>query len=119
MKLAIIETNGRQVKVEPNEEIILNLSSPEVGKELIFDKVLLNINDDKVEIGQPYLANYQVKATVVNQFKGKKIKVLRYKSKSRYRKHKGFRASLIKVKINQINEAKTTVTKHVKEDKKT
>ena len=40
MKLAIIETNGRQVKVEPNEEIILNLSSPEVGKELIFDKVL-------------------------------------------------------------------------------
>jgi large subunit ribosomal protein L21 len=101
-KFAIVEIAGHQYQLEENDELSVNNLSAEAGKKIKLDKVLLLAND-KVEIGQPHLKNRVVEAEIIRNFKGKKIRVATYKAKSRYRKVKGFRPQLTKIKITKIN----------------
>ena len=73
----------------------------EVGKELVFEQVLLTANDDgsDVKIGTPYLAGVSVKAEVLEQGRAKKVLVVKYKRKVRYTRNHGHRQHFTKVKI--------------------
>lgn len=113
MQYAIIQTGGKQYQVELGQELLVELLHAE-GL-VTFDQVLLVVDGDKVEVGTPTVAGTVVTATVIGDVKGEKIDILRYKSKSRYRKHTGHRQKYTKVKIESIG--KLTAPKAVKAKK--
>lgn len=102
MKYAVVKIGGSQYKVAEGDEIAVDKIDGEKGKSLTFEEVLLLVDDQRVRIGQPLLKEAKVKAEIVGQFKGKKIRVATYKAKSRYRRVKGFRPLLTRVKILSI-----------------
>lgn len=101
-KVAIIKTGGKQYLVKENEEIIVDFLNKEKGEKIKLDLLgVFNEDGSLIEIGQPLLKS-QVIAEVVDNLKGDKIKIRRFKAKVRYRKTKGFRPKLTKLKIVKI-----------------
>jgi len=98
MKYAIAQLGGKQVKICEGATFKL-----ERQKDLKFD-VLLFSEDSKVLIGTPYLKNINVSADIVGEERTKKIRVARFKSKSRYRKVKGHRQPISVITIKKIQE---------------
>jgi len=101
-KYAVVKIGGSQYKVAEGDEIAVDKIDGEKGKSLNFEEVLLLVDEKRVTIGQPLVKNAKIKAEIVDQFKGKKIRVATYKAKSRYRRVKGFRPLLTRVKILSI-----------------
>ena len=100
---AIVAVGGQQYQVAVGEEIdVLGLGDKKEGEKVSLDKVLLAKNKE-VKIGQPLLAKASVEAEVLSQFRGEKVRVATYRAKSRYRRVKGFRPDLTRVKILSIN----------------
>ena len=100
---AIVTVGGQQYQVAVGEEIdVLGLGDKKEGEKVSLDKVLLAKNKE-VKIGQPLLAKASVEAEVLSQFRGEKVRVATYRAKSRYRRVKGFRPDLTRVKILSIN----------------
>ena len=99
---AVIETGGKQYLVSPKEKLIVEKLSAKVGESVIFDKVLLKNNDDKVEVGKPYLSGAKVMAKVLDQNKADKLVVFKYRAKSRYRRKIGHRQQQTVVEIESI-----------------
>lgn len=102
MKYAVIEINGKQHQVSEDDEIEVDKIEGDKGKKITFDKVLLIVNDKKKKIGTPLVKGAKVTAEILDQFKGKKIRVATYKAKSRYRRVIGHRSQLTKIKIKKI-----------------
>ncbi len=99
---AIIETGGKQYRVQPGKSISVEKIEGETGSTVELDRVLLVSEDDRVSIGTPTVAGAKVVAEVAEQGRGKKIIVLKYKSKTRYRGKTGHRQSLTKLAIKEI-----------------
>ena len=97
-KYAIIKLQGHQYQVSEKDEILVDKLSE--GKE---PEVLLFVDGDKVKVGKPVLKDVTVKIKVVNEEKGDKIKVFKFKSKSRYRRHRGFRPQYSRILIEKIS----------------
>ena len=87
---AIIETGGKQVRVEVGSKIYVEKLEAEVGSTITIDKVLL-VGDKAVKVGTPYVEGAKVTAKVEKQGLGKKIRVFKYKSKSNEHKTIGHR----------------------------
>ena len=104
MKYAVIKSGGKQYKVSEGDVIEVDRLPQENGK-VTFEDVLLLVLDESLKIGKPVVTGEKVEATLVENFKGDKIRVSKYKSKVRYRKTIGFRASLSKLKIEKIGSA--------------
>lgn len=99
---AIIETGGKQLKVEVGQTIYVEKLKAEADSSYTFDKVLL-IGGEKTKIGNPYLKDATVTAKVVKQGKSKKIRVYKYKQKKRVRKTIGHRQPYTSLVIEAIN----------------
>ena len=102
---AIIESCGRQYKVSEGDVVYFEKLDSEEGKKISFDKVVLVSNDDKVEVGAPYVKGVKVEGKVVAHGKGKKIIVYKYKPKKNYRRTQGHRQPYTKVEITNIKMA--------------
>lgn len=102
MKLAVVKTGGKQYVVRAGEEIIVDNLNIEAGKPVKLDLLALLDNEKvSVDLGTPFLKT-KAQATVVENLKGDKIRVARFKAKTRYRKVRGFRAQLTKLKIESL-----------------
>ncbi len=99
---AIIETGGKQIKVEVGQKIFTEKLDVEAGAEYTFDKVLL-VSGDKTSVGTPYVQGATVVAKVEKQDKQKKILVFKYKSKANYRRKQGHRQPYTCLTIESIN----------------
>lgn len=99
---AVVEITGHQHLVQAGDELLVDRLSSKKGEKISLDKVLLIFNEKKIEIGNPFLKGAAVEAKVLGHLKGNKIRVARFKAKSRYRRVKGFRAALTKIKIGKI-----------------
>jgi large subunit ribosomal protein L21 len=99
---AIVESGGRQYRAEEGHSFSVEKLPYEVGDQIELEHVLLLANGDGVQVGQPTLAGVSVKATVVEQYRGKKIFVWKYKPKNRYRRRKGHRQSYTRLRIDEI-----------------
>jgi large subunit ribosomal protein L21 len=99
---AIVECGGRQYRAEEDHSFVVEKLPYEVGEQIELDKVLLISADDDVTIGQPQIADALVKATIVDQFRGKKIFVWKYRPRKRYRKRQGHRQSYTRLRIDEI-----------------
>lgn len=98
---AIIETGGKQIRVEVGQSIFVEKLDAEEGAEVVFDKVLL-VDGDAVKVGAPYVEGAKVTGKVEKQGKEKKVLVLKYKSKNNYRRLQGHRQPYTKVTIENI-----------------
>ncbi len=99
---AIIETGGKQIRVEEGTSIFVEKLDVEAGEVVVFDKVVL-VSDSTTKVGAPYVAGAKVSATVEKQGKSKKITIYKYKAKkgSTHRKQ-GHRQPYTKLTINSI-----------------
>lgn len=99
MKFAVIQTGGKQYVVKADDEIIVDNLNLALDEEVVFE-TLAEGDDEKndITVGKPFLTK-KVKGKVLENVKGDKIRVARFKSKVRSRKVRGFRAQLTKVKI--------------------
>ncbi|HOW38112.1 MAG TPA: 50S ribosomal protein L21 [Candidatus Izemoplasmatales bacterium] len=98
---AIIETGGKQVRVEAGQEIYIELLDAEVASTVTFDKVLM-VGGETTKIGKPYVKGASVTATVVKHGKGPKIVVFKYEPKKHYHKKNGHRQPYTKLTVNEI-----------------
>jgi len=99
---AIVESGGRQYRAEVGNSFVTEKLPHEVGEQIELENVLLLADGEEVKIGQPTVEGVTVKATVVEQFRGKKIFVWKYKPKKRYRRRQGHRQSYTRVRVDEI-----------------
>ncbi|WP_226526329.1 50S ribosomal protein L21 [Metabacillus niabensis] len=99
---AIIETGGKQIKVEEGQVIYVEKLGADQGESVTFDKVLF-VGGDNVQVGSPTVSGATVTAKVEKQGRQKKITVFKYKAKKNYRKKQGHRQPYTKVMIEKIN----------------
>ena len=98
MKYAIVRFGGKQYKAEEGKEILVDrLADAKTEPE-----VLLMVDGDKVSVGTPLVKGAAVKIKVIEEVKGEKIDIMKYKSKSRYRKHTGFRPVYTKLLVEKL-----------------
>ncbi len=104
MKFAVIQTGGKQYKVAEGDTISIEKLPGEHkdGDKVTFDKVLLVSDDKDTKIGAPYVENAKVEATFKEDGKGKKLHIIKFKSKSNYSKKIGHRQPFTKVAISSI-----------------
>ena len=100
---AIVETGGKQVKVEVGATIFVEKLEVAEGETYTFDKVLL-VSDDKVSVGAPYVKGATVTAKVEKQGRGKKIVIFKYRPKKHSASKKGHRQSYTKLVVESINK---------------
>ena len=103
--LAVIKTGGKQYLVEPGKKIKIEKIKGKEGKEVTFKEILLVEKNKKVEIGTPLVKGAKVIAKILSQGKRKKVVVLKYKPKTRYKVKKGHRQPFTEVKITKIETA--------------
>ena len=99
---AIIESCGKQYKVSEGDVVYFEKLDKEEGKKISFNNVVLVSNEDKVEVGAPYVKGVKVEGKVVSHGKAKKILVYKYKAKKNYRRTQGHRQPYTKVEITNI-----------------
>lgn len=99
---AIIETGGKQVKVEEGQEIYVEKISAEANETVTFDKVLF-VGGDAVKVGTPLVEGATVTAKVEKQGRQKKISVIKFKRRKNYHRKQGHRQPYTKLVIEKIN----------------
>ena len=102
MEYAIVKTGGKQYKVSKDATIEVERLSFEPGEKFSFEEVLLHVLDGDVKLGKPKIKGVVVKAEVLEHLKGKKLRIAKFKAKSKYRRVMGHRQYLTKVKILDI-----------------
>lgn len=100
---AILETGGKQYKVQEGDVLFIEKLTAEEGETVNFDKVLLVGKEEGVVVGAPTIAGATVSAKVIGHGKAKKIIVFKYKAKKNARKKQGHRQPYTKVQIEKIN----------------
>lgn len=98
---AIIETGGKQYRVQERDVLMVEKLEVEEGSVITLDRVLAILNDGDVKTGSP-VEGASVTAKVLAHGKGKKIRVFKYKSKSNYRRRQGHRQPFTRLMIESI-----------------
>ncbi len=100
---AIVEIGGMQYKVAESATVCVPKMEQEPGKKVDFDRVLMIVDEDNINMGTPVVANAVVKATVVSQFKDDKVLVFKKKRRKNYKVLRGHRQQLTEIKIDAIS----------------
>ena len=113
--IAIFNIEGRQLKVEENQEFYVNKVTGKKGDKLSFDNVLLIEDKGRITVGKPTISGAQVNASIIEQKKGDKVVVFKKKRRKGYKIKNGHRQLLTKIKIDSISIGSKKMTK-TKED---
>ena len=100
---AIVETGGKQYKVQAGDVFEVEKLETAPGKTVKLDKVLLYSKGKSVEIGKPYVKDASVVCEVVSQIKGEKVIAFKYRKVKDSRTKRGHRQKLTKLKVKEIN----------------
>ena len=99
---AVIQTGGKQYRVKSGEQVKVELLPAEVGAAVSFDRVLMLGEGDAIKIGAPFVSGATVKATVVAQGRGEKVRIFKLRRRKHYAKTQGHRQSFTEVRIDEI-----------------
>lgn len=99
---AVIESGGKQYRVAPGDVVEVELTGAE-GDTLELDRVLMISGDDGVQVGQPTVAGAKVRASLLGQVRGPKIRVFKSKRRKGYRRTNGHRQNLLRIRIDGID----------------
>ncbi len=108
---AVLNSGGKQYKVQQGEVLRVEKISGDVGSPVTFDRVLMFADGDNVSIGQPVLDGISVEGHIVEQGKAKKIIVFKYKRRKRFRRKNGHRQEFTAVQIDSIKAKGSTAEK--------
>jgi large subunit ribosomal protein L21 len=100
---AIVEIGKKQYKVREGD--ILEVERIKQVRSLTLDKVLVLCKDDEVKVGTPYIKNVKVKAQVLEETKGPKLIIYKYKRRKKYRRKRGHRQIYTHLKISKITKS--------------
>ena len=103
MSYAIIETGGKQIRVEPGRYYDIELLPVDEQSTYTIDKVLLIHDEDDISIGQPFIEGASVEGTVMQHRRGKKVIVYKMRPKKKTRKKRGHRQELTRLLIKSIS----------------
>jgi large subunit ribosomal protein L21 len=103
MSYAVIETGGKQLRVEPGRFYDIELLAVEPEASVSIDKVLLVEHEGEVHIGRPLVSGATVEGTVMRHFRGRKVIVYKMRPKKKTRKKRGHRQEITRLMINSIN----------------
>jgi large subunit ribosomal protein L21 len=103
---AIVQVGGRQYRAAPGERLVVDRLDVEPGSRVHLSDVRMLITEEgdegETKIGRPRLDDVAVAARAVSHFRGPKILVFKYKPKKRYRRHRGFRAELTELRVEEV-----------------
>jgi len=99
MKYAVVRITGKQYKVEEGKEILVDKV---VDPKKLTSETLLVVDGDKVLVGKPTLKNEVKYKVVTDMEKGEKVEIYKFKAKSRYKRHTGFRAQYTRLLVEKI-----------------
>lgn len=102
-KFAVVEVNGEQLIVQEGGFYEINKIEGDKGTKMELDKVLLISDGEKLDLGKPYIDGAKVSVVIDSQKKDKKLRVFKFKAKSRYRKTYGSRALITRLHVVSIN----------------
>lgn len=97
---AVIKTGGKQYRVSQGDELNVELLGAEPGD--VVELPVLLVGGDDVKVGTPFVEGATVKAEVVENGRHRKVRVYKFKAKSRYRRHNGHRQPYARVRITEI-----------------
>jgi large subunit ribosomal protein L21 len=113
---AVIETGGKQVRVQAGDIIQVEKLTGDVGSIVTFDKVLFvstpSESNSEVTLGQPYISNAKVEAEIVAQGRGEKITIIKMKRRKQYRRTQGHRQEQTQLLVTGLTDGakKTEIT---------
>jgi large subunit ribosomal protein L21 len=99
---AVIQTGGKQYRVKSGEQVRVEALAAEVGAAVSFDHVLLVGEGDGVRVGAPFVDGARVRATVLAQGRGEKLRIFKMRRRKHYAKTQGHRQSFTEVRIDEI-----------------
>jgi large subunit ribosomal protein L21 len=99
---AVIKTGGKQYRVAIGEKINVESLPVEAGAAIEFDMVLLIKSGDSVTVGTPTIVGAKVLATVIENGRGDKVRILKFRRRKHHRKQMGHRQNYTRVEINEI-----------------
>ena len=103
---AVIEAGGKQHKVELGQILEVDLMQEEAGTDYAFKNVMLYVDGDDVQIGQPYIENAKVVAEIVDEVKADKVTILRFRRRKHSMRKIGHRQKYTQIKIKEIKVGK-------------
>jgi large subunit ribosomal protein L21 len=103
MTYAIIETGGKQIRVEPGRFYEIELLPVEEDSNYTIDKVLLVHDENNITVGQPFVEGATVEGTVLKHWRAKKVLVYKMQPKKKTRKKRGHRQEMTRFMINSIS----------------
>lgn len=101
MKIAVIKTGGKQYKVAEGQNLKIEKINAEAGANLKFETLLV-ADGEKLELGKPVLGEL-VQAKVIEQGRHKKVSVIKFKNKTRYKRNVGHKQPYTKIEITKIS----------------
>jgi large subunit ribosomal protein L21 len=99
---AVIETGGKQYRVQPGDTVVVEKLPGTAGDAVEFDQVLLLSDDENVAVGRPLIDGARVTGQIVEQGRDSKVIVYKFKRRKDYRRKYGHRQSFTAVKINDV-----------------
>ena len=101
---AVIQTGGKQYRVEPGKTVVVEKLAGDAGAKVVFDQVLLVSSGDggSVSVGKPTLAGAKVTGEIVEQTRGEKLVVFKFRRRKNYVRRNGHRQDVTVVKVNDI-----------------
>ncbi len=99
---AVIKAGGRQYRASVGDELVVERLPYEVGTQVEIDEIYLLADDGGVTVGKPVVPGVKVKATILEEFRGPKIRIFKYKPKERYRRRMGHRQTYMRLRIDEI-----------------
>ncbi len=100
---AVLQSGSHQYKAKVGGELIIErLPSYSVGSQVAFEDVYLISSGDEILVGQPKVPDAKVVATIMEEFRGPKIRIFKFKPKERYRRHLGHRQTYMRLRVDKI-----------------
>ncbi len=100
---AVIRTGGKQYRVAPGDSLRVEKLAGDEGDEIVFDKVLMIADGDRVEIGTPYVEGGRVTARVKGHGRGRKIEIIKFRRRKHHMKRMGHRQDYTEIEIVDVN----------------
>lgn len=100
---AVITSGGKQYSVKKGQMLKIEKLPADVGSSITFENVLMVANGDEIKLGKPFVEGCSVAASVVNQGRHKKIKIMKFRRRKHHQKETGHRQYFTEVKIEEIS----------------
>jgi large subunit ribosomal protein L21 len=102
---AVIKSGAHQYKASVGDELVIErLPEQSVGAEIEIGEIYLLADDDGIQVGQPTIPGAKVRATIVDEFRGPKIRIFKYSPKKRYRRRMGHRQTYMRLRVDEIEK---------------